>query len=104
MTWFKGTLMQIWKSANIYVFIWRWYAEDLTLKHLLLFQICEKFAYKHSETLEYVKNWTTFWECCKCHGQITRQAIELRMQNFQGIIFIWTQTCMEIFKSVLAYL
>ena len=32
-----------------------------TLKHLLLFEICareiyEKFVYKHSETIEYVKN------------------------------------------------
>ena len=34
----KGTLMQIWKSANIFVFIWK-YLEDLTLKHLLLFEI-----------------------------------------------------------------
>ena len=35
--------------------------EDFTLKHLLLFEICtreiyEKFVYKHSETIEYVKN------------------------------------------------
>ena len=57
----KGTLMQIWKSANIFVFIWKWYVENLTLKHLLLFEICaqkicEKFVYKHSETIEYVKN------------------------------------------------
>ena len=37
------------------------YDEDFTLKHLLLFEICareicEKFAYKHSETIENVKN------------------------------------------------
>ena len=35
--------------------------EDITLKHILLFEICaheicEKFVYKHSETIEYVKN------------------------------------------------
>ena len=57
----KGTLMQIWKSANIFVFIWKWYAEELTLKHLLLSEICargmcEKFVYKHSKKIEYVKN------------------------------------------------
>ena len=57
----KGTLMQIWKSANIVVFIWKWYVEDFTLKHHLLFEICareicEMFVYKHSETTEYVKN------------------------------------------------
>ena len=57
---FKGTLMQIWKSGNIFVFIWK-YVEGFTLKHLLLFEICareicEKFVYKHPETTEYVKN------------------------------------------------
>ena len=49
----KGTLMQIWKSANIFVFTGK-YAEKFTLKHLLRFEIsaceiCEKFVYKHSE-------------------------------------------------------
>ena len=34
---FKVTLMQIWKSANIFVFSWKWYVEDFTLKHLLPF-------------------------------------------------------------------
>ena len=58
---FKGTLIQIWKSANIFVFIWKQYVEDFTLKHFLLFEICaheicEKFVYKHSETIEYLKN------------------------------------------------
>ena len=57
----KGTLMQIWKSVIIFVFIWKYYVEDFTLKHLLFFEICaraicEKFVYKHSETIGYVKN------------------------------------------------
>ena len=35
--------------------------KDFRLKHLLLSEvsareICEKFVYKHSETIEYVKN------------------------------------------------
>ena len=52
--------MQIWKSANIFVFIEK-YVEDFTLKHLILFEICAreisaKFVYKHSETIESVKN------------------------------------------------
>ena len=56
----KGTLMQILKSANIFVFIWKQYVEDFTLKHFLLFEIfapeiCEKFVYKHSEAIN-VKN------------------------------------------------
>ena len=53
--------MQIWKSANIFIFIWKYYVKDFTLKQLLLFEICtrevcEKFVYKHLETIEYVKN------------------------------------------------
>ena len=37
------------------------YAEDFALQHLLHFEICarkicEMFVYKHSETIEYVKN------------------------------------------------
>ena len=32
----KVTLMQSWKSANIFVLIWK-YVEDLTLKHFVLF-------------------------------------------------------------------
>ena len=58
---FKGTLIQIWKSASIFVFIWKQRIEDFTLKHLSLFKIyarenCEKFFYKQSEIIEYVKN------------------------------------------------
>ena len=58
----KGTLMQIWKSANIFVFIWKQYVEGFTLKHLLVFEICaheiceDEFVYKYSETMEYVEN------------------------------------------------
>ena len=92
---FRGALMQIWKSANTFIFIWKQYVEDFTLKHLLLFEICtheicEKFVYKHSETIEYVKNLPTFWEINKLHGQITWEFLGLRMQNFQSIVFIWT--------------
>ena len=53
--------MEIWKPANIFLFIWKQSFEDFTVKHLLLFEICarevgEKFVYKHSETIEYIKN------------------------------------------------
>ena len=44
------------KSANIFVFIWKYYVGNFTLEHLLLFEICEKFVYKHTETIEYVSN------------------------------------------------
>ena len=38
-----------------------WFEEDFTLKYLLRFEMCtreiyEKFVYKQSETIEYVKN------------------------------------------------
>ena len=89
----KGTLMQIWKSANIFVLKWKWYAEDVTLKHLLHFQICtseicKMFVYKHSETIEYVKTELTSTEIYKLHRQITREFLGLRKQNFKGIAFI----------------
>ena len=57
----KGTLMQIWKSVNILVFIWKYYVEDFTLKHLLFLEMsaretCEKFVYKDLEITEYLEN------------------------------------------------
>ena len=61
LTCSKGTLMQIWKSTNIFVCIWKYYVEDFTLKQMLLFEICahdifETSVYKHWEAIEYVKN------------------------------------------------
>ena len=57
----KGTLMQILKISQYLRFHIKTYVEDFTLKQLLHFeicarQICETFVYKHSETIEYVKN------------------------------------------------
>ena len=48
-------------SLFVFVFISEEYVENFTLNHLLLFEICaceicEKFVYKHGETIEYVKN------------------------------------------------
>ena len=63
-----------------------------------------KFVNKHSETTEYVKNYPTFSEIYKLHGRITQEFLGLRMRNFQGIVFIWTQTYGGIFKSALMYL
>ena len=58
---FKGTIMQILKSATIFVFMWKWYVVDFMFQHLLLSgtcvrEICEKFFYKRSEKIGYVKN------------------------------------------------
>ena len=41
------------------------HVDDFTSKHLLFFEICAreicgKLVYKHSETIEYVKNYPTF--------------------------------------------
>ena len=62
------------------------------------------FVYKHTETIEYVKKQPTFSEKNKLYRRITLEFLGLRMQNFQGINFIWIRTNREIFKSVLVYL
>ena len=41
--------MQIWKYAKIFVFIWKQYVEDFTLKRLLRFEVC-------TSEIRYVKN------------------------------------------------
>ena len=83
--------------------------KDFILKRLLLFEICareicEKFVYKYSKKIEYVKNQPTFYEIYKLHGHITSGFLGIGKQKFQGIVFIGTQTYREIFKSVLVYL
>ena len=77
--------------------------------HHLLFElptpkIYEMFVYKHTETIEYVKKQPTFKEKYKLHEWITWELLGLRMGNVQGIVFIWTRTYSEIFKSALMYL
>ena len=49
------------------------------------------FVYKHTEIIEYVKN--------SLYGWIIRELVGFRIRNFQDIIFIWTETYGEIFKS-----
>ena len=34
---------------------------------------------------------------------VTREVVRFRAQNFQGIVFIWTQTYTGVFKSALVY-
>ena len=56
-----GTLMQNWKSVNIFVYTWKLCVEGFTLKHLIRSEICaretcEKFVYKHLEAIEHVKD------------------------------------------------
>ena len=54
---FKGTLICRFGNLPIRLHIKKKYVEGITLKQVLLFEICarevcEKFAYKHSETIE----------------------------------------------------
>ena len=63
----------------------------------------EKFVYKHLEMIVYVKNYPTFSEIYKLHGQITWEFLGIIKRNFQGVVFAWTQTYRVIFKSTLVY-
>ena len=53
--------MQIWKSPYMIVFIQKQYPENfafliLGIVELYTRRFCEMFVYKHTETVEYVKN------------------------------------------------
>ena len=57
----EGTLMQIWKFPYLFVFIWKYYPENfvfliLGILELYSRKVCEMFVYKHTETIENVKN------------------------------------------------
>ena len=45
-------------------------------------------VYKHSEVKEYVKKKVFFKEKYKLHGYITREFLGLKLNNFQGFVFI----------------
>ena len=100
--------MQILKSANIFLFKWKWYVEDFTLKHLrfkiCVCKICKKVIDKHSETIKYVENSLSSKEIYNLHGQKTLEFLRLRKQKFKGFVFLWTKAYREIFKSALVYL
>ena len=53
--------MQIWKLPYRFAFIWKQYPENfafliLGILELYTRKVCEMFVYKHTETVEYVKN------------------------------------------------
>ena len=53
--------MQIWKSTYTFVFIKKYYPENFAFLILRILEfyarnVCEIFVYKHTETIEYVKN------------------------------------------------
>ena len=51
-----------------------------------------------------LQSWICKQTSCKVYGYITQEFKRLRLWNFQGTIFIWTQTYTEIFKFALVYL
>ena len=53
------------------------------------------FVYKHAETLQDVKKYPIFLK------KLQTLPVNHWMQNFQGIVFIWTRTYSEIFRSAL---
>ena len=57
----KGTLMQIWKSAYMFLFIQKYYTENFAFLILRLLElhtrkVCKIFVYKHTETINTLKN------------------------------------------------
>ena len=53
--------MQIWKFHYMFVFMSKWYLENfafliLGILDLYTRKVCEVFVYKHTETIEYIKN------------------------------------------------
>ena len=57
----KGILMQIWKSPYMFVLMQKQNSENfpfwiLGILELYTRKVCKMFVYKHTETIEYVKN------------------------------------------------
>ena len=49
------------------------------------------FVYKHTETMNMLKSSLLFNKNENFMGKITREFLGLAMQNFLGIVFIWSQ-------------
>ena len=101
--------MQIWKSNNIFVFISKQYVKDFALKHLFLYEICaheicEKFIYKHSETIEYVKNFAYLLRNLQTLRVNNSRILRIKNAKFLGYCFYMgtnikgdLQICMSVF-------
>ena len=72
--------------------------------HWCRFQNLPISLYEKCMSRFHIKTPFTFWYMRTWDVWITRKFLGLRKRNFQGIVFIWTQTCREIFKSALMYL
>ena len=56
------------------------------------------FVYKHTDATECTKKYTTLIEK-KIYGKVTQDVLGKKKKNFQGILFISTQTNRQIFMS-----
>ena len=58
------------------------------------YETWEDFFTNFQKQKNVLKDLANFWEVQEIHdfhGGITREFLKLRMQNFQGIFFMWTQ-------------
>ena len=101
----KDTLMQIWKSTNVLVFIWNTVLKISRYNTFFqgtwdMWKVCLQTFRNNicSKLIHILRNLQT------SRANKTREFLGLGMLNFQGIVFIWTQTYREIFKSALVYL
>ena len=93
----KGTLVQIWKSPYMYMFIGAWYSENFPF---LILRTIDSFTLKvciFLYNLYLVCIILFFLYVCKqtyrkLYGQKIWEILGLWMQNFQSIIFIVTRT------------
>ena len=82
----KGTLMQIWKSANISIFTWILFVEDFRLKHALLF--------RDTHTIRYVKSLKNLQTSRANNSRILR----MKNANISGYCFYMNTSILADFQ------
>ena len=101
---FKSTLIQIWKSSYLFVFIYQQYPENFAF---LILRIIELFA---REVCKFVKKQDNFYfilsflNVCKqfyhiSHVHVSQNVTGVLMWNLRHIIFMWRRRVWQIFKS-----
>ena len=53
----------------MFLFIYKQYPESFAF---FILKVCEMLVYKHTETIEYVKKWTTFYKKYRLCDRITQ--------------------------------
>ena len=104
----KGTLMQIWKCANVFVFMWKLYVQEFTSKHFTfwdmriwdMWNVCvqtfrnNRICYKLAYFLRNLQTWKV--NISRIH--------RIKSPKFSGYCFYMNTTYREIFKFALVYL